>query len=209
MKNRAAEHRRIMQEVETSPRRGRRRSKQADQAILRATREVLLDAGYVGFTINAVVERSGVSTATIYRRWETANELILAAMRSLVPDIIAIDTGSFEEDLSRFIDYLAQSLLSMEEYARADKKDSRIDPGLRRAVADMFIEPRMQLLGGIIERAQQRGELETFPGVEHCWSYVAGPLHHHLIINSKPYTAAYAAEVKAVIAAGLSVLANR
>lgn len=198
-----------MQEAESSPRRGRRRSKQADQAILMATREVLLEAGYMGFTVNAVVERSGVSTATIYRRWETANELILAAIRSLVPEAIAIDSGRFEEDLSRFIDYLAQALLSVKEYTRVDKQDSRIDPALRRAIADMFIEPRMELLAEIVERAQQRGELKTLPAVEHCWSYVAGPLHHHLIISSKPYTAAYAAEIKAVIGATLAVLATR
>ncbi|WP_317928642.1 TetR/AcrR family transcriptional regulator [Halioxenophilus sp. WMMB6] len=192
-----------------APLRGRKRSKQVDESILNATREVLLESGYVGFTIQAVVERSGVSTATIYRRWSTANDLILAAMESLVPDITPIDTGSFENDLSRFIDYLAAAMTNMEEHAKADKKDSRLDPSLRRAIADMFIGPRMQLLADIIERAKLRGELSKSVEVERCWPYVAGPLHLHLIIESKPYNRRYAAEFKAVIAASLNTLASR
>lgn len=194
-------------ELEAAPRqRGRQRSKQADDAILQATRDVLLEAGYVGFTINAVVERAGVSTATIYRRWSNTNDLIFAAISSLVPDPTKNDAGSFEGDLSYFVDHVGEALMSLERHAKEDRKDSRIDPTLRKAVANMFIASRIQLLSEILTRAQQRGELGPLPEVDHCFSYVAGPLHHRLIIRGESYTQEFAEEVKAVITAGLIAL---
>jgi len=197
-------------ETTAAPRqRGRQRSKQADDAILQATRDVLLEMGYVGFTINAVVERAGVSTATIYRRWSNTNDLIFAAISSLVPDPVKIDAGSFEEDLSYFVDHVGAVLLSLERHVKADKKDSRTDPVLRKAVANMFIASQIQLLSEILVRAQQRGELGPLPEVDHCFSYVAGPLHHRLLIRGEAYTQEFADEVKAVITAGLIALSAR
>lgn len=197
-------------EVTAEPRqRGRQRSKQADDAILQATRDVLLEVGYVGFTINAVVERAGVSTATIYRRWANTNDLIFAAINSLVPDPASIDAGSFAEDLSYFVDHVGEALMSLERHAKADRKDSRIDPTLRKAVANMFIASRIELLSEILTHAQKRGELGPLPEVDHCFSYVAGPLHHRLIIRGESYTQEFAEEVKAVITAGLTALSAR
>jgi AcrR family transcriptional regulator len=189
--------------------RGRQRSQLTEQKILQATRDVLLDSGYVGFSVNAVVARAGVSTATIYRRWPSSNDLIFAAISSLVPEPIDIDAGSFGADLSYFVDHVGEVLLSLEQQAKADKKDSRVDPVLRKAVANMFMTSRIQLLTGILARAQQRGELGALPDVDHCFSYVAGPLHHRLIIRDEDYTPEFAEEAKVVITAGLSALSAR
>lgn len=186
--------------------RGRQRSKEADQAILQATRDVLLESGYNGFTINAVVERAGVSTATIYRRWANTNELIFTAISALMPEKTVIDAGSFEQDLSNFIDHVGTILLSIEPLAKMDKKDSRTDPTLRKAVINMFVESQVKLLSDLLERAQQRGELGSLPSVDHCFSYVAGPLHHRLVVRGDAYTASFAAEAKTVMTAGLRAL---
>jgi AcrR family transcriptional regulator len=189
--------------------RGRQRSQETEHKILQATRDVLLELGYVGFSINAVVARAGVSTATIYRRWASANDLIFAAISSLVPEPSAIDEGSFKADLSYFVDHVGGVILSLEQQARADKKDSRIDPVLRKAVANMFMASRIKLLSGILARAQLRGELGSLPDVDHCFSYVAGPLYHRLIIRDEDYTPEFAEEAKVVITAGLSALSAR
>lgn len=209
MKSITVETQLLTEEVTPPRQRGRKRSERAEEAILQATREVLLEVGYVGFTISAVVERAGVSTATIYRRWANTNDLIFAAISSLVPEPASINTGSFSEDLSYFIDHVGEVLMSLERQAKADRKDSRIDPALRKAVANMFIAARIELLSEILTHAQQRGELGPLPEVDHCFSYVAGPLHHRLIIRGESYTQEFAEEVKAVITAGLSALSAR
>jgi len=64
--------------------RGRPRQPATDAAILEATVDLLTEVGIGGTTTNAIVERSGCSKATIYRRWPTRDALILDALRTAV-----------------------------------------------------------------------------------------------------------------------------
>jgi AcrR family transcriptional regulator len=49
--------------------RGRPRSAQAEEAILRAALEILDQDGYAAFSIEAVAVRARVGRPSIYRRW--------------------------------------------------------------------------------------------------------------------------------------------
>jgi AcrR family transcriptional regulator len=190
-------------------RRGRRRSPAADEAILAATREILVTLGTSGFSIKEVVERSGVSTATIYRRWPAAHDLILEGIRSLVPEPVPIDAGSLENDITAFISQFGDALLSVAGLYAADMQNSGTDLRLAEEIRNSFVEPRLQLMSGILERAQERGELGLLPDVEECWDFVAGPIHHRLLIREESFTAEYAALASAVIVAGLKVLSEQ
>ena len=59
---------------------GRPRSAEADEAILRAALELLVDDGYRALTMEGVRERSGVGKATLYRRYGSKEELVRAAI---------------------------------------------------------------------------------------------------------------------------------
>jgi AcrR family transcriptional regulator len=194
--------------VATPGRRGRRRSLQADEAILSATREILVTLGSSGFSIKEVVERSGVSTATIYRRWPTAHDLILEGMRSLVPEPVPIDAGSLEADITAFVYQFGDALLSVAGLYAADRRDSGTDPRLREEIRSSFVELRLQLLRAILGRAQEKGELGSLPVVEECWDFVAGPIHHRLLIRGESFTEEYVARASAVIVAGLTALSK-
>jgi AcrR family transcriptional regulator len=65
-------------------RRGRLRQPATEDAILRATIELLTEVGVGGTTTNAIVARSGCSKATLYRRWPSRDGLILDALRVAV-----------------------------------------------------------------------------------------------------------------------------
>jgi AcrR family transcriptional regulator len=71
-------------EGERSPARGRPRSAQADDAILRATVELLAETGLDGTTTQAIADRAHVARATIYLRWPTREALIDAALRHAI-----------------------------------------------------------------------------------------------------------------------------
>ena len=71
--------------------------------------QLLCDRGYGGLTMAAVIERAGVSSATLYRRWPTKHELVAAAIDSLAPEPIDIDTGSLEGDIATFLRHLAKA----------------------------------------------------------------------------------------------------
>lgn len=188
---------------------GRQRSKAADQAILNAALQILVDEGYGGFTVNKVIARAGVSSATLYRRWGTADDLVLAALRSIQPQPVDIDTGSFDGDLAAFIEYLAQSLDNLEDIAVAEASGPRAPEVLRLEAAKMFSGPRRAMLDTILKRAAQRGELESVPPSSLSWTYVVSPIHHWLYLRGEPLTAEFVASTTALLSAGLRALAGK
>ena len=67
----------------TKRRPGRQRSEAAGELILATTLDCLREYGYAGLTMAGVIERAGVSSATLYRRWATKPELVAAAVEFL------------------------------------------------------------------------------------------------------------------------------
>ena len=50
---------------------GRPRDPRIDAAVLSATAELILEAGYPGVTVAAVAARAGTTPPAIYRRWRS------------------------------------------------------------------------------------------------------------------------------------------
>lgn len=67
----------------TAPTRGRPRSAEAERAILAATVELFTSRGLAGLSVEAVAARAGVAKTTIYRRWPSKEELLLAAVTAV------------------------------------------------------------------------------------------------------------------------------
>jgi AcrR family transcriptional regulator len=188
--------------------RGRRRSSQADRVILNTTLEVLGEVGYARFTVNEVIARSGVSSATLYRRWPGKRELVTAAFESLGSESPTIDTGSLEGDLAAFVDYLGTAIAHPTELAGAWDEGIRYDPGINELVETIFVAPRRRVLVEILKNAHRRGELATVPPQGDCWSFVCGPIYHRIHIRSKAFTPAFARDTAVLLTAGLQALAR-
>lgn len=186
---------------------GRQRSEAADHAILSATLDVLAEQGYAGFTVASVIARAGVSSATLYRRWATKQELVAAALASLQPEPVSFDTGSLEGDVAAFVRHLAQAVsVRRDDLAGALAGELRRDPELRAAIDAKFVVPRRNQIAGILERAKERGELPSPPSVDVAWSLVYGPIHHRAYVRDEPITPAFGKAMVIAIVAGLRAL---
>ena len=91
-----------------------------------AVRDLLAESGYAALTTAAVARHAGVSTATLYRRWPTKRELVLASTRRMIETGVAdeadeaagsgasaaedFDTGSLRGDLQAFIAHKNRAL---------------------------------------------------------------------------------------------------
>ena len=188
--------------------RGRNRSKAADEAILKATLEVLAEKGYASLTANDVISRAGVSSATLYRRWSSLGELVAAAIRTLGPEPVSIDTGGFESDMAEFIRYLGKAMSRDNLTGDLSDKSARIDKDLRALVMTTFVAPRKAILAQILTAALERKEINSVPPIDDCWSYVSGPIHHRVYIRDEPFTPAFAGAMTLLICTGLKALAN-
>lgn len=80
--------------------RGRPRDADADARILRAAVELLTEVGAEATTMSAVIERSGVARATVYRRWTNREELLIAALREIKGRGPIALTGDLETDIA-------------------------------------------------------------------------------------------------------------
>ena len=79
---------------------GRPRSCEADAAILDAATELFCELGYDGLSIEGVAAKAGVGKTTIYRRYPTKLDLVMAASIHMgAGKLPALETGDLRADL--------------------------------------------------------------------------------------------------------------
>ncbi len=188
---------------------GRQRSEAADHAILDATLELLGEHGYASLTVASVIARAGVSSATLYRRWPTKQDLVAAALATLHAEIVDIDTGALGSDLELMVHAAADAMTVRREDLADDLAiELRRNPEFRAAVNEKFILPRRRVMAAIVERAQARGELGPSIDAETAIAFVAGPLHHRMYVQGKPLGPAYRRTVTSGALAAMLAVAN-
>lgn len=164
--------------------RGRPRSPDTDRSIMRAALDRFIADGYQGMSIEQVAVHAGVGKATIYRRWPSKEALITDAVGSLTEELIVPDTGSARTDLSdlvRQIVQLASSSASGRCFARMAGEMSS-NPVLAKVYKDKVIALRRAIVGRVIARGIDRGELRADLDVELVTDMLVGPLLYRALL---------------------------
>ncbi|MDR1634050.1 MAG: TetR/AcrR family transcriptional regulator [Bifidobacteriaceae bacterium] len=128
--------------------------------IVEAVLALLAESGYAGLTTAAVAKRAGVSTATLYRRWPSKRDLLLAAAGQVAgSEAEDIDTGSTEGDLRELFAH-KRRLLSGRIGATvvALIGESAHDPELAAIMRTGIFDATREHLAAILDRARERGE---------------------------------------------------
>ncbi|MER5436851.1 TetR/AcrR family transcriptional regulator [Streptomyces sp. NPDC002588] len=171
-----------------APRRGRPRDAARDRALLEATLTVLAESGYGGLTTGAVAARAGVSTATLYRRWSSKEELVLAAAATRAEDLAKQpDTGSLEGDLRALLRDKAASLTGESgRLMRALIGEAAHNDTLAEVLATTFLLPVRHRVEEAVARAAARGEVPAPEDPEMLGDLVIGPMLSHFLITPRP-----------------------
>jgi AcrR family transcriptional regulator len=92
----------------------RRRSEKSRVAIVDATRELLLERGFDGLSIEAVAARAGVGKQTIYRWWPSRPALVADVLLEDAHEILlpVRHSGDLVDDVVTWIGRLAATLTS-------------------------------------------------------------------------------------------------
>jgi AcrR family transcriptional regulator len=169
--------------------RGRPRSEKAEQAILGATLRMVAEYGVAGTTIEGVAAEAGVGKTTIYRRWDSKTELIVAAVSQMAPRGDPPDTGSLPGDLKALADRQRERLAGTGLLTVAPRvlAESMNDPELHQGFLDNVITPLRGLIRTLIERAIERGQLRADLEVEPLVDILhAIPIYRILISRGDP-----------------------
>ena len=162
---------------------GRPRSAEADRAILDAALALLAEVGPTALSVEEVASRAGVGKTTIYRRFPTKDDLVVASLASLNESLpTEIAEGTVRDVLvGMVIGWWAQQ----EDGNQSGQLFHRVlahaknNPQMFCAFYDQVIEPRRELYRSAIQQGVGRGELRADTDVE---------LMTTLIISSSVYT---------------------
>lgn len=175
--------------LESSARTGRPRDARADRAILAKTLELIAERGIGALRMTDVAGRAGVGKAAIYRRYDSKDELIAAAVTALVNQAIPVpDTGSTREDL---VALMREAVAVYSDPVHAGVMPSLVEAmrhqrELARVVREDFLTKRRASLRTVLDRGIARGDLSPRHDVELALDVLGGPLFYRLLITGGP-----------------------
>jgi AcrR family transcriptional regulator len=167
---------------------GRPRDERAGSAILDAARELMAEDGVRDLRMSDVAERAGVGKATIYRRYDSKDELVADVVAAFVSEIEIPDTGSTRADLLALMHRAVETYDGSPEGAMMPSLVDAMsrDPGLARAVREGFLAGRRAALKEVVQRGIERGDLRKGLDTELVLDVFGGPLFYRLLITGGP-----------------------
>jgi AcrR family transcriptional regulator len=155
--------------------------------LLEATLAVLAESGYGGLTTAAVAARAGVSTATLYRRWSSKEDLVVAAAASFAEDPYGPPlTGSLEGDLRVVLrDKAAAMTGEGGRLMRALIGEAAHNTALAEALTAAFLEPVYRRVAEVVRLAVERGEIPPVEDADVLGEVVVGPVMSRFFLTPR------------------------
>ena len=166
-------------------------------AVLRSATELLVAGGPSAVTIDAIVAHSGVAKSTIYRHWESRDDVLVDVIETCAPTLVTPDPAlGFEHAVRAVVDQ-AYTALNDPEWAR-------VIPALlllkahQSEIADL--EERIgkhqdQTFENIIAMGEAEGRFTPGANVEELAAQLIGPLVFAHLTGRPRVTKAFAHQV--------------
>lgn len=141
---------------------GSRPDPSVEPRVIEAVLDEVAAGGRDRLSMDRIANRAGVSKVTIYTRWRSKDELLLAAYRHLAQPFPPVDTGSLSGDIDALCDMVLAGAADgryrtvLTELAAAASTDPTLGPHLHEASTSWRAG-----LQAMLRTAQDRGELTT------------------------------------------------
>ena len=177
----------------SSPSRGRPRDAGADDRILATTFDQLVKVGYGGLSIESVAAEAGVAKTTIYRRYRTKRDLVIASLAQGTPVPSPPPELPAQEGLSWLVHTMVTVLVesgAVRILSSLIVEDAR-EPGLLDTFRARLLAPRREMVREMLRRGIERGELRPNVDPLVVTEMVAGAIFGHHVILGLPTTEAW------------------
>ena len=155
--------------------------------LLAVTLQLLQEHGYDRLTVDAVAATARASKATVYRRWPSKAELVLAAFIEGVRQIaVPPETGTLRGDLLHLGRAICQQAQQQAGTIRAVLVEASRHPALNDALQHQFLDERKALIQEILQQAADRGEIDESVISDELWDLLPGYLIFRSIMPSRP-----------------------
>jgi AcrR family transcriptional regulator len=162
-----------------------RRGEHVRRTVLSAAFDELVANGFDGATVAGVAKRSGVHETTVYRRWFTRENLLVAALLDRSADAIPTpDTGSTRGDLlaivRRVIAYMRSPVgAAVLRAAMLPVADAYAD------AREAFWAQRLDALSPVVMRGIERGDLRANTDARLLLETLVTPIHGRLLLTGE------------------------
>jgi AcrR family transcriptional regulator len=178
-----------------------------DAAILEATRELLIEQGVQGLTVEGVAARAGVAKTTIYRRYRSKHDLALAVLLDMVEQVVAVeDRGDTRAELIAFVDGAVRVLESsvLGRVMRGLVSDFATDPELGKAFREQVVSVRLAEVGRLVDKGIARGDLRPDIDRELVHELLFGPVYYRLLLSGGQLDSGLAERIVDAVLPGLA-----
>ena len=154
--------------------------------LLAVTLELLQEHGYDRLTLDAVATTARASKATLYRRWPTKAELVMAAFVEGTRQVaVDPDTGTLRGDLLRLAEAICAHVSTHASTIRAVLVEVSRSPELDAMLQEQFLDQRKALMAHVLARAVDRGEIEASAITEDLWDVLPGYLIYRSVLTGR------------------------
>jgi AcrR family transcriptional regulator len=179
----------------------------SEEAILKATLELVAEHGVGGLTVDAVAARAGVGKQTIYRHWGSRARLVHDAIACMHEKGDLPDTGSVREDVRRMLEELVD-FLSTEDSGRV--LPSLIDAAERDPelleLREQHIQERRGAFAEVLQRGVDRGELPPDADLSLLTDLLVGPFFYRRVIGRRAVETCQVEPVLELVFSGVGAL---
>jgi AcrR family transcriptional regulator len=157
--------------------------------LLEVTLQLLQQHGYVGLTVDAVAAAARASKATVYRRWPSKAELVVAAFIESMRQVgTPPDTGTLRGDLLALGEVICGQARQHASTIRAVLFELWQNPALQEVLQQQFLDQRKAGIEHLQLKAMSRGEMQANAMSDELWDLLPGYLIFRSIIPGRPAT---------------------
>jgi AcrR family transcriptional regulator len=153
-------------------------------AVLEAARDLLLELGVAGVTVEGVSARSGVAKTTLYRQWPDRNHLILDVFLLASGNPVILPTDDLRADL---LDYVSELSTNLSNPQTSGMIGALIEVSERdeefRSLSRPFIDARRKPMIDRLRLAVKRGELPAGTDAELVCALIIAPMFYRRFLS--------------------------
>lgn len=166
-------------------RRGRPRDPQIEDRVFDAAIAVYSEAGWSGFSFDAIAKRGAIGKWTLYSRWTSRGDLLGQALEARWYVVSGIDTGALRGDLLELARTIFAALTGPHGDTMARLAVDAVQYLEVRASTRPYREAAIRQGRAIVRKAIDRGEIppDTNPGL--LMDLVVGAVTNHVATTPK------------------------
>jgi AcrR family transcriptional regulator len=174
---------------------GRPRDPNLESRVFAAALKIYAEAGWSGFSFDAVARRACVGKAPLYLRWKNKEDLLLAALSAHYRNVSIRDSGSLRNDLVEYAARLLESKADPDGWAFLRiHLEATVIPALHARFSSQIAIPHVEGARALLHRAVDRGVLPAEAPVDLLLDGLYGAIVIRMILSPPGQRAQLAAE---------------